>query len=161
MGAGLLLARVTTSPAVATVGAGLATFVIIERFLAAAGLIRGLLPENRRLIPQTTLLRHGARGVVFFGFQMGLGWKAYLPVAGPYLIAMFLVVHPSPATLAGCIALGFGFGRALPLLVAAMTSDLAARRDRLAMAERLSRPWLGLGFAIATAACLLASSLIA
>jgi hypothetical protein len=154
---GSLLGRVLPAASAAVLGGLAGGLIIVERLLVASGTHRGLLPENRRLIPRSTLLEHGGPGVVSFGFQMGLGWKAYVPVAGPYLVAIFVVQSPPTLLSIGALSLGFGLGRTLPLLVGALTTGLSARRTRLVLAERASRPWPGFVLALGTAACLLAS----
>ena len=83
------------------------------------------LPEARRQIPSQVFTNGIQRGAYQFGFEMGTGVRTYVPSIAPYilLLAVFLV-RPTLATalLAG---IGFGLGRAIPMMV--MMTTLAQR----------------------------------
>lgn len=74
------------------------------------------LPETRRQIPADVFVGGLARGAYLFGFEMGTGVRTYSPSVAPYLLALgLLLAHPTlgVALLAG---IGFGVGRALPMV---------------------------------------------
>jgi hypothetical protein len=87
-------------------------------WLAKEGPLRGRLhlPEARRQIP-AEVFGHGLlKGAYRFGFELGTGVRTYLPSPAPYLVA--LVVLLGGVTLGGAllIGLGYGLGRAMPLM---------------------------------------------
>lgn len=100
--------------------------------LRDAGILKLSLPENRRLIPQHSFSGSAVRGTARFSFELGTGVRTYLNATGPYLLALaILLLSPSPKTLI-VIALGFGVGRTLPLMViAAGTPALSAMITRV------------------------------
>jgi hypothetical protein len=75
------------------------------------------LPEARRQIPAEVFGGSLTRGAYRFGLELGTGVRTYVPSPAPYILAAaLLLTRPTlGATLAA--ALGFGLGRAAPLLV--------------------------------------------
>lgn len=77
-----------------------------------AGVFRLPLPQNTRQVPQRVFDRGLSRAALRFGFELGLGFRTYVPATAPYALgAVLLLMHPhaSAAALAGA---GFGLGRA-------------------------------------------------
>jgi hypothetical protein len=75
------------------------------------------LPESRRQIPAEVFRGGPVPGAYRFGFELGTGVRTYIPSPAPYLLLLSILV--GSLTLGGAllIALGFGLGRALPLMV--------------------------------------------
>ncbi len=75
------------------------------------------LPQARRQIPAEVFGRGLARGAFRFGFELGTGVRTYIPSPAPYIL--FLTILFGHLTLASalCVAVGFGLGRAAPLMV--------------------------------------------
>ena len=74
------------------------------------------LPENKRQIPAHIFGQPPTRAAMNFGFQLGTGVRTYVPVPAPYVLPLLLLVGWVPLGVAVSLAVGFGFGRALPLL---------------------------------------------
>lgn len=75
------------------------------------------LPEARRQIPFEVFGGSLLRGALRFGFEMGTGMRTYVTSWAPYLLFAALVLVRPTLGQALLIALGFGLGRALPLMV--------------------------------------------
>lgn len=75
------------------------------------------LPEARRQIPSAVFARSLARGAYRFGFEMGTGMRTYLPSFAPYVLVLGLVLARPTLAQALLAAIGFGLGRAIPLMV--------------------------------------------
>ena len=76
------------------------------------------LPETRRQIPAEIFGGSLVHGAYRFGFELGTGVRTYVPSSAPYiLLLVVLLARPTLAT-AILIGLGFGLGRAVPLMVA-------------------------------------------
>lgn len=88
------------------------------------------LPENRRQIPAEILEGGRPRGAMRFGFELGTGARTYVPSPAPYLALLLVLFGQLTLGTALVIALGFGIGRALPLMVqiAAPDRDALTRR---------------------------------
>jgi hypothetical protein len=91
---------------------------------------RVTLPEARRQIPAQVFGGSLAAGAYRFGFELGTGVRTHLPSAAPYVLLLILLL--ARPTLAGAllVGLGFGFGRALPIVVQ-LAPKGAARVRRL------------------------------
>lgn len=87
--------------------------------LVRVGPLAGLLPlpENRRQIPTRVFEGGLVRGAFRFGFEMGTGVRTYVPSPAPYILLLVLLLAWLPLGLALLAAVGFGLGRALPLMV--------------------------------------------
>lgn len=75
------------------------------------------LPETRRQIPISVFFHGLVRGAARFGFEMGTGMRTYVPSWAPYVLALALVLARPTLGQAALVALGFGLGRAVPLMV--------------------------------------------
>ena len=74
------------------------------------------LPEARRQLPAEIFGGSLARGAYRFGFQLGTGMRTYVPSPAPYVLLLALLLARSTLASAILVALGFGLGRALPLM---------------------------------------------
>ena len=88
-------------------------------WLAKEGPLRGRisLPENRRLIPAEVFTGSALRGAWRFGFELGTGVRTFVPSPAPYLAALLLLLGWLRLGDALMIAVGFGFARAMPLML--------------------------------------------
>jgi hypothetical protein len=75
------------------------------------------LPEARRQIPAEVFGGGLVRGAYRFGFELGTGVRTYIPSPAPYLLLLTLLFGQLTLGSALLITLGFGLGRALPLMV--------------------------------------------
>lgn len=75
------------------------------------------LPEARRQIPSGIFAGSLVRGAYRFGFEMGTGVRTYLPSFAPYVLLLALLLARPTLLEALLIALGFGLGRAIPLMI--------------------------------------------
>lgn len=82
---------------------------------ALAGRVR--LPEARRQIPLEVFFGGLVRGAWRFGFEMGTGMRTFVPSYAPYVLVLALVLARPTLGQALLVALGFGLGRAVPLMV--------------------------------------------
>ena len=74
------------------------------------------LPENKRQIPAHIFGQPPTRAAMKFGFELGTGVRTYMPVPAPYVLPLLLLMGWVPLSVAVSLAVGFGLGRALPLL---------------------------------------------
>ena len=94
------------------------------------------LPEARRQIPFEVFGGSLVRGALRFGFEMGSGMRTYVTSWAPYVLFLALVLVRPTLGQALLAALGFGFGRALPLMVQVAPEErLTLTRDFLAGAD--------------------------
>jgi vacuolar-type H+-ATPase subunit I/STV1 len=75
------------------------------------------LPEARRQIPAEVFGGSIARGAYRFGFELGTGVRTYVPSAAPYILLLTVVLAHVTLASAVMVGLGFGLGRAVPLMV--------------------------------------------
>lgn len=92
-----------------------ALFVWLVKHGRLAGRVQ--LPEARRQIPLEVFSGGLVRGAWRFGFEMGTGMRTYVPSWAPYVLVLALVLARPTLGQALLVALGFGLGRAVPLLV--------------------------------------------
>lgn len=92
-----------------------ALFVWTVKHGGLAGRVQ--LPEARRQIPLEVFFGSVVRGSWRFGFEMGTGMRTYLPSWAPYVLVLGLVLARPTMGQALLVALGFGLGRAVPLMV--------------------------------------------
>lgn len=101
---------------------------------ALAGRVR--LPEARRQIPLEVFFGGLVRGAWRFGFEMGTGMRTYVPSSAPYVLVLALVLARPTLGQALLVALGFGLGRAVPLMVHLRPEErLSITRDFLQGAD--------------------------
>ena len=105
---------------------GGAVVVVLSRHGPLAGFIS--LPESRRQIPAEVFGGSLVRGAYRFGLELGTGVRTYVSSSAPYIL--LLAVFFARLTLADAllIGVGFGVGRAFPLMV------------QLAAGSRLANP---------------------
>jgi hypothetical protein len=110
----------------ATLLIGGAVVVVLSRHGPLAGFIS--LPESRRQIPAEVFGGSLLRGAYRFGLELGTGVRTYVSSSAPYIL--LLAVFFARLTLADAllIGVGFGVGRAFPLMV------------QLAAGSRLANP---------------------
>ena len=75
------------------------------------------LPETRRQIPAQVFGGSLTNGAYRFGFELGTGVRTYAPSAAPYILLLALVLAHTTLANAVMAGLGFGLGRAVPLMV--------------------------------------------
>jgi hypothetical protein len=75
------------------------------------------LPESRRQIPAEVFGGSITRGAYRFGFELGTGVRTYVPSAAPYILLLTLMLAHITLANAILVGLGFGLGRAVPLMV--------------------------------------------
>jgi hypothetical protein len=74
------------------------------------------LPESRRQIPAEVFGGGLVRGAYRFGLELGTGFRTYVPSPAPYVVLLTLLLGQLTLGAALVIGLGFGLGRALPLM---------------------------------------------
>jgi hypothetical protein len=107
-------------------------------WLAKEGPLRRVvsLPEARRQIPAQVFGGSLVRGAYRFGFELGTGVRTYVPSAAPYILVVGLVLT-QPALGAVLLAgLGFGLGRAIPLIVQLASGDRLRFANELFLGTR-------------------------
>lgn len=92
---------------------------------------RVALPEARRQIPARVFGGSMAAGAFRFGFELATGVRTHLPAAAPYVLVLVLLLARPTLSGALLIGLGFGFGRALPILVQLAPTSAARVRALL------------------------------
>lgn len=112
------------------------------------------LPEARRQIPAEVFGGSLVRGAWRFGLEMGTGMRTYVPSIAPYVLFIGLVLARPTLAETLLVALGFGMGRTLPLLIAARPGrHLVAATRMLRLADhRMARWSTGLAVLIGVAA---------
>lgn len=82
--------------------------VAVLLFLETINRGKGL-PQRRRLVPQSIVGREPNIGALQFGFELGLGFRTYIPSALPYALVVLAVSSGfGPSVLGG---IGFALGR--------------------------------------------------
>jgi hypothetical protein len=81
------------------------------------------LPEARRQIPAEIFGGDLIRGAIRFGFEMGTGARTFSPSPAPYLLALVILVAGLSLGQALLLGIGFGLGRAAPLLAGVARKD--------------------------------------
>lgn len=109
--------------------AGLGVFVWLCKHGPLSGVVA--LPEARRQIPAEVFGGGLTRGAYRFGFELGTGVRTYVPSAAPYLVLITVVLTQPTIAMAILIGLGFGLGRAIPLMVRLLQSGPSGARRYL------------------------------
>jgi hypothetical protein len=142
------LASGFVEPLPAPVRAGLLVAAALVAWAVKADVVRGRLrlPENRRQIPFEVFGRGVVRGAWRFGFEMGTGVRTYVPTAAPYVLLAGLVLARPTLGHALLAAVGFGLGRAIPLMVSfSPDTRISIANDLLrAVEQRFSQAATGL-----------------
>ncbi len=81
------------------------------------------LPEARRQIPTEVFGNGLVQGAYRFGFELGTGVRTYAPSPAPYILFLTLVFAQLTLMQTLLVGVGFGIGRALPLLTHSSTSE--------------------------------------
>ena len=108
---------------VAPLGAGLRAVLLLAGaafiWLCKHGPLAGriTLPEARRQIPAEVFGGSIARGAYRFGLELGTGVRTYVPSAAPYILLLTVMLAHITLGNAILVGLGFGLGRAAPLMV--------------------------------------------
>lgn len=92
-----------------------AGFVWLCKHGPLAGVVT--LPEARRQIPAQVFGGSLTRGAYRFGFELATGVRTHAPSAAPYVLLLTVLVVRPMLVEALLIGLGFGIGRAVPLMV--------------------------------------------
>ena len=85
------------------------------------------LPQNRRQIPAEVFGGGLVKGAYRFGFEMGTGVRTYVPSPAPYILLLTILFGRLNLGCVLLVALGFGLGRAVPLMLQLQKVD----RDRI------------------------------
>ena len=57
------------------------------------------------------------RGAYRFGLELGTGLRTYVPSVAPYILVLVVLLTQLTLANALLVAIGFGFGRAIPLMM--------------------------------------------
>ena len=114
------------------IAAGAVLIWLCERGLLSA---RVSLPQSRRQIPAEVFGQGLVRGAFRFGFELGTGVRTYMPSPAPYVLLLIILFGQLTLGCALCLALGFGLGRATPVMIQIATIN----RERLTQAFLLGR----------------------
>ena len=96
-----------------------AVFVAVSAFCALVelDLVQRELPQRKKMIPPDRFELGVRRGLAVFGFELGLGFRTYVPHVGPYLVASAaLLVSPQIETVI-ILATGWALGRGMIVLL--------------------------------------------
>jgi hypothetical protein len=99
---------------VALLGVG-ACFVWLCKHGPLTGVIA--LPEARRQIPAQVFGGSLTRGAYRFGFELATGVRTHTPTAAPYVLLLAVLLIRPTLGQALLLGIGFGLGRAAPLMV--------------------------------------------
>jgi hypothetical protein len=113
-------------------------------WLTKEGPLRGRLrlPEAKRQIP-AEVFGHGIlRGAYRFGFELGTGVRTYVPSPAPYLVALVILLGGVPLGGALLIGLGYGLGRAMPLMAQVTAAGRAGVTARFLLGKVRFAPGL-------------------
>jgi len=88
------------------------------------------LPQNRRQIPMQVFGGGLVKGAYRFGFEMGTGVRTYVPSPAPYILLLTVLFGRLSLGCALLAAIGFGLGRAAPLMLQLQKVD----RERISNA---------------------------
>lgn len=113
----LLIASGLVSPVPASARATLFILILVMLGLHVARVLCLPLPERRHQIPRETFDGSPRGAALRFAFELGLGFRTYVPAASPYaLVAGLVLINGPDLTMAvlstAAAAVGFGLGRA-------------------------------------------------
>jgi hypothetical protein len=91
------------------------------------------LPKQKltRMIPPERFSPSFLRGMGVFGFELGLGFRTYIPHVGPYVIALLILLWAGSPIAIVIAALGWAIGRTVPLV--ARIAAAKTRGDRVTL----------------------------
>jgi hypothetical protein len=114
------------------------------------------LPERTTLVPRTVFDGGLARGGLWFGFELGLGFRTRLPSTIPYALALAVLLGIPDLLQLGALAVGFAAGRSLSALGRTISRD-GQRWDAAVAASAASiTKWASLAGAVALVAATVA-----
>jgi hypothetical protein len=123
--------------------AGGALFIWMVKQGPLAGVLA--LPESRRQIPAEVFGGSLVSGAFRFGFELGTGFRTYVSSAAPYILLLAIVAANPPLGLALATGLGFGVGRAMPLMITVSANErLQFTREFLTGLDRFAPTLAGL-----------------
>ena len=116
----------------------LALFVIVCCLLQAIqyGPLQVKLPDSRKMIPPSRFRRGLLLGGFLFGAELGVAFRTRIPTVGPYVLAATLIFQAESALHVAAIAVGWGVGRSVPLLMRMSPSDISDDQHSRAALER-------------------------
>jgi hypothetical protein len=115
-----------------------AVFVALCKVGPLSGVIA--LPEARRQIPAEVFGGSLVRGAFRFGLELGTGMRTYIPSIAPYVLVLTLLLARPTLGDALVIGLGFGLGRAIPVIAAIAAIGTAGRLRTLVDGLRQLNP---------------------
>lgn len=123
---------------------GLAAVACLLVAAHAAGLVRLRLPQRQGMIPIERFDRRPSAAQLLFGLELGSGLRTYLPSPAPHLVVGLVLLHVVPASALPVLALGWGLGRALPLVARLGEGERGGWAGRTALSQRaaLVGTWL-------------------
>lgn len=100
---------------------------------------RQVLPEPKRQIPQSVFQKGLVPAGLRFGFELGLGWRTFIPRSAPYALLAWLVTIGGSLSTALWAGVAWGIGRSLSAWIRQSHGQSGAR-DLL-----LAAPWGPIG----------------
>lgn len=115
---GLFVLAGLTSPIPQGIRAAVTAALLAPLLVRCAGVIRLPLPERHHQIPREVFGTSPRRSAFRFAFELGLGFRTYVPATAPFAVAIALVFltgspQPNGWLYALCAAIGFGIGRSV------------------------------------------------
>ncbi len=110
-----------------------------------------VLPQRRRLVPQSIVGKEPNIGALQFGYELGLGFRTFIPSALPYALVLTAVSYGFVASLLG--GLGFAAGR---MIMISRPADHLTWDDAFNRVSKIAVPAGGVLLLVGT--CLLGAS---
>ena len=98
-----------------------AVFFLLCKHGPLAGVVK--LPESRRQIPAEVFGGSLLRGAFRFGLELGTGVRTYVSSPAPYILLLTLFLGRLKLADAIFVGLGFGLGRAVPLMIQLLAAN--------------------------------------
>lgn len=111
----------------------LAVFVVLAGPVALSQLVLGrcALPQNRWQIPSTWVEARDVRSARDFGAVLGCGFMTYIPSCSPFIIWLGAVLVAGSVSSSLALALGFGVGRSLDVVLWAAGGNIGSLAERV------------------------------